>query len=75
LIAQLTKEQHINERKQKWIDGGSGALLTIAAAWLLANSSKQKQTGDSEKKPVFAYLVFCYKFNAKKFTNLINKHT
>lgn len=37
LIAQLTKEQHINERKQKWIDGGSGTLLTIAAAWLLVN--------------------------------------
>lgn len=37
LIAQLTKEQHINERKQKWIDGGSGTLLTIAAVWLLAN--------------------------------------
>lgn len=27
----------IDERKQKWIDGGSGTLLALAASWLILN--------------------------------------
>lgn len=37
LVAKVAKNQNIDERKQKWIDGGSGALLTLAAAWLISN--------------------------------------
>ncbi|WP_287909117.1 LysE family translocator [Acinetobacter sp.] len=38
VVAKMTQKQKINERNQKWIDGGSGTLLTLAAAWLIVNS-------------------------------------
>jgi threonine/homoserine/homoserine lactone efflux protein len=37
LFAQLSKRAHIDERRQKWIDGSSGGLLTLAASWLILN--------------------------------------
>lgn len=37
LFAQLSKKAHIDERRQKWIDGSSGGLLTLAASWLILN--------------------------------------
>ena len=37
VFAKISQKTGIDERKQKWIDGGSGTLLTIAAAWLLVN--------------------------------------
>ncbi len=37
VVAKISQRQNIDERKQKWIDGGSGALLALAAAWLMAN--------------------------------------
>lgn len=38
VVAKMTQKQEINQRNQKWIDGGSGTLLTLAAAWLIVNS-------------------------------------
>ncbi|OTG85425.1 amino acid transporter [Acinetobacter sp. ANC 4558] len=35
LFAQLSKRAHIDERRQKWIDGSSGGLLALAASWLI----------------------------------------
>lgn len=37
LFATITQKTHIDERKQKWIDGGSGGLLMLAATWLIIN--------------------------------------
>ncbi|NHB57899.1 LysE family translocator [Acinetobacter sp. 194] len=37
LLAKLSQKAHIDERKQKWVDGGSGVLLALAATWLIAN--------------------------------------
>ena len=37
LVAKFTSKQQLNPSKQKWIDGGSGVLLTLAATWLIAN--------------------------------------
>ncbi|MFV5490018.1 LysE family translocator [Acinetobacter sp. ASP199] len=37
LFAKLTQKSKIDGRKQKWIDGASGGLLGLAAAWLIAN--------------------------------------
>ena len=37
VVAKISQKKQIDERKQKWIDGGSGALLALAAAWLMAN--------------------------------------
>ena len=37
LFAKITQKTHIDERKQKWIDGGSGGLLMLAATWLIIN--------------------------------------
>ena len=36
IFAKITQKAQIDERKQKWIDGGSGVLLTLAATWLIA---------------------------------------
>lgn len=36
-FAKLTQKTSLDERKQKWIDGGSGVLLTLAATWLIAH--------------------------------------
>lgn len=37
LFARLTQRAQIDERRQKWIDGSSGGLLTLAASWLMLN--------------------------------------
>jgi len=35
IFAKISQKTHIDERKQKWIDGGSGSLLMLAATWLI----------------------------------------
>lgn len=35
IFAKITQKTQIDERKQKWIDGGSGSLLMLAATWLI----------------------------------------
>jgi len=35
IFAKISQKTHIDERKQKWIDGGSGGLLMLAATWLI----------------------------------------
>ena len=35
IFAKITQKTQIDERKQKWIDGGSGGLLMLAATWLI----------------------------------------
>lgn len=35
VFSKLTQHAEIDERKQKWIDGGSGGLLALAATWLM----------------------------------------
>jgi threonine/homoserine/homoserine lactone efflux protein len=37
IFAKITQKSQINARKQKWIDGGSGGLLILAATWLSLN--------------------------------------
>lgn len=37
IFAKISQKTNIDERKQKWIDGGSGVLLMLAATWLIAN--------------------------------------
>ena len=37
VFAKLTQKASLDAKKQKWIDGGSGALLAGAAAWLIMN--------------------------------------
>lgn len=37
VFAKITQKTEIDARKQKWIDGTSGGLLGLAAAWLIAN--------------------------------------
>ena len=37
ILAKITQKTEMNQRKQKWIDGGSGGLLILAAAWLGMN--------------------------------------
>lgn len=37
IFAKITQKTQIDERKQKWIDGGSGGLLMLAATWLIIN--------------------------------------
>lgn len=37
IFAKVTQKTHIDERKQKWIDGASGGLLMLAATWLIMN--------------------------------------
>ena len=37
IFAKVTQKTHIDERKQKWIDGTSGGLLMLAATWLIMN--------------------------------------
>ena len=37
VVAKISQKKTIDQGKQKWIDGGSGALLALAAAWLMAN--------------------------------------
>ena len=34
IFAKISQNTQIDERKQKWIDGGSGGLLMLAATWL-----------------------------------------
>lgn len=35
IFAKISQNTQIDERKQKWIDGGSGGLLMLAATWLI----------------------------------------
>ena len=35
IFARISQNTQIDERKQKWIDGGSGGLLMLAATWLI----------------------------------------
>ncbi|ANF82203.1 amino acid transporter [Acinetobacter sp. NCu2D-2] len=37
VFAKISQKTHIDEQKQKWIDGTSGGLLAAAAVWLFAN--------------------------------------
>lgn len=37
IFAKLSQKTQLDERKQKWVDGGSGVLLTLAAGWLILN--------------------------------------
>ena len=37
ILAKITQKTEMNQLKQKWIDGGSGGLLILAAAWLGMN--------------------------------------
>ncbi len=37
IFAKISQKTQIDARKQKWIDGTSGGLLAVAAAWLMAN--------------------------------------
>lgn len=37
ILGRIVRKKSIGLQQQKWIDGGSGALLTIAAVWLLAS--------------------------------------
>ena len=34
IFAKISQNTQLDERKQKWIDGGSGGLLMLAATWL-----------------------------------------
>ena len=35
IFARISQNTQLDERKQKWIDGGSGGLLMLAATWLI----------------------------------------
>lgn len=35
IFAKMSQKAHIDARKQKWIDAGSGGLLALAATWLI----------------------------------------
>lgn len=37
VFERITQNTQMDERKQKWIDGGSGGLLMLAATWLIIN--------------------------------------
>jgi threonine/homoserine/homoserine lactone efflux protein len=37
VFAKVTQKTEIDARKQKWIDGTSGSLLALAAAWLMGS--------------------------------------
>ena len=37
IFAKISQNTQIDARKQKWIDGGSGGLLALAATWLIMN--------------------------------------
>jgi threonine/homoserine/homoserine lactone efflux protein len=37
IFAKISQHTQIDARKQKWIDGGSGGLLALAATWLIMN--------------------------------------
>ncbi len=37
VFARITAKSNLDARKQKWIDGGSGVMLTLAATWLMTN--------------------------------------
>lgn len=37
VFARITQKSNLDARKQKWIDGGSGVMLTLAATWLISN--------------------------------------
>lgn len=37
LLHKMAQKTELDERKQKWIDGTSGGLLALAAAWLTVN--------------------------------------
>lgn len=37
VFARITQKSNFDSRKQKWIDGGSGLMLTLAAAWMISN--------------------------------------
>ena len=34
ILGKIISNKPLDVRKQKWIDGGSGTLLTVAAVWL-----------------------------------------
>ena len=35
IFAKISQNTQLDERKQKWVDGGSGGLLMLAATWLI----------------------------------------
>lgn len=35
VFAYVTQKSNLDARKQKWIDGGAGVMLTLAATWLI----------------------------------------
>ena len=37
LFAKITQNTQLDARKQKWVDGTSGGLLALAAAWLIGS--------------------------------------
>lgn len=37
MFARISQNSNLDARKQKWIDGGSGVMLTLAATWLMSN--------------------------------------
>lgn len=37
IFEKIAQKSSIDERKQKWVDGGSGVLLALAASWLIVN--------------------------------------
>lgn len=37
VFARITQKSNLDVRKQKWLDGGSGVMLTLAAAWMISN--------------------------------------
>lgn len=37
VFARITQKSGLDARKQKWIDGGSGVMLTLAATWLMSH--------------------------------------
>lgn len=37
VLAKISQKAQFDASKQKWVDGGSGVLLTLAATWLMTN--------------------------------------
>lgn len=37
VFSRISQKSNLDARQQKWIDGGSGVLLTVAATWIIVN--------------------------------------
>ena len=37
IVGRVVRKKTLDVRQQKWIDGGAGSLLTVAAVWLIAH--------------------------------------